>query len=86
MNEKLSLGTVWIHPRAGKAKPVTLLKDDPPIHAGRLLIEQMQSQRISETSKKPEKGNDDMIDSSTIAMLQIEFGSPAGTWSEAGSW
>jgi len=86
INEKLSLGRLWVHPKAGMAKPLTLMKDDPPVHAGRLLIEQMQSQRISETTRKPEKGNDDMIDAATIAMLQMEFGQAMGTWSNAGNW
>jgi len=86
INERLSLGRLWIHPKTGMAKPLTLMKDDPPIHPGRLLIEQMQTQRISETTRKPEKGNDDMIDSCTIAMLQAEFGQAMGDWSRAGSW
>jgi len=86
MNERLSLGRLWIHPKSGMSKPLTLLKDDPPVHAGRLLIEQMQTQRISETTKKPEKGNDDMIDSATIAVLQSEFGVAMGEWRSAGSW
>lgn len=86
MNEKLSLGRLWVHPKTGMAKPLTLLKDDPPVYAGRLLIEQMQTQRISETTRKPEKGNDDMIDSATIAMLQSEFGQAMGDWRSAGNW
>lgn len=86
VNDKLAHGHLLIHPAAGYSKPITLLKDDPAVHAGRLLIEQMQTQVVSEITQKPMKGNDDMVDSMSLTTLRAEFGSPLGDVSLAGHW
>lgn len=84
-NELLSLGRFFIYPKTGKAKRIHGIESEPEIYPGELLVEQMQTQMINENTGKPEKGNDDMIDSETMMILKKEFGEGAGgTVAEAG--